>query len=217
MTTETLSRDVAWEPSGHLSEVALTAAADGEETLLDTNMRAHLDACDDCAVRLGELALRAADVGAALASLPGLAPAEVADRAPVIELAPSIEPAPVIVPSKVTAPSSLRGSQGKAPLAAREKRKVPIAAVVVGLALAIVSAAPSLGGLVAEASQATSVLVKVMPSLVRLVPQAAARAWHGSLGVGAVAVWCLSVALVAAGFGIARRASKRLVTDGGRQ
>ncbi|MEZ4293540.1 MAG: hypothetical protein R3B70_01085 [Polyangiaceae bacterium] len=216
MTTETLSRDVAWEPSGHLSEVALTAAADGEETLLDTNMRAHLDACDDCAVRLGELALRAADVGAALASLPGLAPAEVADRAPVIELAPSIEPAPVIVPSKVTAPSSLRGSQGKAQLA-REKRKVPVAAVVVGLALALVSAAPSLAGLVAEASQATSVLVKVMPSLVRLVPQAAARAWHGSLGVGAVAVWCLSVALVAAGFGIARRASKRLVTDGGRQ
>ncbi len=66
MTSEILAPDVAWEPSGHLSEIALTAMVDGEDGLLDTAMHEHITSCETCAVQLGEVALRSAHVGEAL-------------------------------------------------------------------------------------------------------------------------------------------------------
>ena len=83
MTPETLAPDIAWEPSGHLSEVALSAFADGEDALLDAAMHAHLDDCEACAIELGNVAMRAANVASALRD-PALIHAlhEIAEAAP---------------------------------------------------------------------------------------------------------------------------------------
>jgi hypothetical protein len=90
MSPETLAPDVAWEPSGHLSEVALSVAADGEYTLFDPAMHEHLASCEACAAQLGSVALRSADVAEALAAVPGLA----AERRPA--MAPSRRRVPVL-------------------------------------------------------------------------------------------------------------------------
>lgn len=83
MTPETLAPDIAWEPSGHLSDVALSAFADGEDALLDAAMHAHLDGCEACAIELGNVAMRSANVASALRD-PALIHAlhEIAEAAP---------------------------------------------------------------------------------------------------------------------------------------
>jgi anti-sigma factor RsiW len=186
MTTEPLAPDIGWEPSGHLSEVALTALADGEEALLDAAMHEHLGSCEACAAQLGEMAMRSARVAEALSQLPRRS------TAPVIALPPD---RPLV----------------------RERRKVPVVAIAAGLVVAALGAAPSLMSLPAEVEQTASVLRKVLPSLVRLLPQALARLWSGPTGPAALVVWGLSLALVATGFGIARKASRKAIVDGGRR
>lgn len=203
MTTETLAPDIAWEPSGHLSEVALTALADGEEALLDAAMHEHLGACETCAVQLGEMAMRSAHVGAALAQLDARVPLSVTMGS---QAAPD--------------PGALRAS---APVIALPpdrpppRRKLPVAAIGAALAVAVLGAAPSVMSLPAEIEQTAGVLRKVLPSFVRLLPQALERLWNGPTGPAALVVWGLSLALVATGFGIARKASKKVVVDGGRR
>jgi len=198
MTSETLAPDIAWEPSGHLSEIALTALADGEEALLDAAMHGHLGSCEACAVRLGEAAMRSAEVADVLSALPSTARAE----APASVVA---VPAPVIAVGR------------SSPVPKAPRRKVPVAAIVGALAVAMLGAAPSVMSLPAEVEQTASVLRKVLPSFVRLLPQAIDRLSSDLRGPGAVLMWGLALALVAAGFGIAKRASKKVVADGGRR
>jgi hypothetical protein len=199
MNNETLAPDIAWEPSGHLSEVALSALADGEEELLDAAMHDHLGSCDACAVQLGEMAMRSARVGEALAPLG--AGARASAPAPVI----AVPAAPVIMPLRNGGP------------AARERRKVPMGAIAAALVVAALGAAPSLIAAPAKLEQSFTVMRKVLPSLVRLLPQALARAWSGPGGSAAVVVWSLAVVLVIAGFAIAKRASKKMLVNGGRR
>ena len=203
MTSETLAPDIGWEPSGHLSEIALTALADGEEALLDAAMHEHLGTCDACAVRLGEAAMRSAHVASALTHLGALAPTLVQERAP----AQVIAAAPV-----VAAPVSVVSSSSRPP-----RRKVPVAPIAAALVVAMLGAAPSVLSLPAEVAQTASVLRKLLPSFVRLLPQALDRLWSGPGGSAALLVWTLSLALVAVGLGIARKASKKMVVDGGRR
>lgn len=258
MTSETLAPDIAWEPSGHLSEVALSALADGEEALLDTAMLGHVDACEACAVELGEIAMRGAHVGDAL-SLLGAAAASVPASvdAPVgVDAWASVDApvsagargaAPVVVPAPAPMDSEARGRSifvasapklGSATQAswaisrsatdnsgrAAEKgppparRKVPVAVIGAALAVAVIGAAPGLASLPHDVAETASVLQKVLPSLVRMLPVALGKLWNGpTTGAAAALMWSLSLALIAAGFGIAKKASKRTLVNGGRR
>lgn len=191
MITETLAPDVGWEPSGHLSEVALSVVADGEDGLLDEGMRIHLNGCDACAVKLGQVAMRAADVGEALGHV----------AAHTHELAALADPARV---------------SGQV-VRSREPRRLPMKAIAAALAVAVLGILPSLLAAPGQLAHGWSVVRKVAPSFVRLLAQAIERAWSGSHGVGMFVVWGLAMLLVATGFGIARRASKGALADGGRQ
>jgi len=211
MSPETLAPDIAWEPSGHLSEVALSVVADGEDALLDAAMRAHLDGCEACALQLGGVAMRAATVATALRDPAAAAvirdvrapmPASVAQAFP-IGVAPSWLP-----PVSVRAP--------KAELT--RPRKVPVRALVPALLVAALGAVPSMWHAPAQVAQAWSVLRQIGPAFVRVAPSALAKAWGGPRGTMVVmAVWMLAGALVVAGLGIAKQQSKKLVVDGGRR
>jgi len=198
MTTERLAADVGWEASGHLSEVALSAVADGEDALLDEGMRGHLDGCDACAERLGQVALRSADVAEAFGLVQARTESVAAHTESVAALA---SPARGVAAATVV----------------RERRKVPWVAIAAAMAIALLGIAPSLLSAPDELAQTWSVVRKVAPSFVRLLPQAAARAWSGQRGAAVIVVWGLAAVLVATGFGIAKRASKRALVDGGRQ
>jgi hypothetical protein len=207
MSIETLARDVAWEASGHLSEVALSVAADGEDALLDAAMHEHLRSCDACGAELGRVALRSAVAAEAFAAAgarasdPKLA-AVFAPPAPVVEIAP----APVSPRPRSVVP--------------RERRKVPVFAIAAAIVVAVLGAAPSLVTAPAWVAEASFVVRKVAPSFFRLLPQVLARAWTGAIGPMVVVSWALAVVLVAVGVGIAKqasKASKKAALDGGRR
>jgi len=60
-----LPRELVWE-GAHVSEVALTAIADGQQTIVPVDAVAHADACDFCAGRMARAALLSAAVGGAV-------------------------------------------------------------------------------------------------------------------------------------------------------
>ncbi len=244
MTPETLAPDVAWEPDGCLSEVALSVAADGEDALLDAKMHEHLASCEGCTIQLGNMALRAAGTREALldpsvasvvrdirASLP------VAAGAPQIVVAQSQSlPSDVrqSLPSDVrqSLPSSVAQSlpigvtpwappasvRASSPDLVRARRRVPMAALVPALVVAALGAIPSLMQVPAQAAQTWSVLREIAPAFLRIAPHAVAKAWGGPRGTMVVlAVWTLAAMLVATGLGIAKRQSKKLIVDGGRR
>lgn len=76
-----LTDDEAFQASGHLSDLALTALADGQDDVMSPKALEHASSCDGCAERLGELALVAVSVADALA-LPGVLPRAEPARAP---------------------------------------------------------------------------------------------------------------------------------------
>jgi len=80
----TLDNRLLWDEQGHLSELAVTALADGELSLVDPAAVGHADACPACANRVGQAALLALDLSEALLELPArAAPRVVAKRRPL--------------------------------------------------------------------------------------------------------------------------------------
>jgi hypothetical protein len=69
-----LPDDLVWDAS-HLSEIALTAIADGEEAILPADARTHLDSCEACAKKLGEAAMLSSAIGSMLRAAPARAQA----------------------------------------------------------------------------------------------------------------------------------------------
>jgi hypothetical protein len=66
MTDDTkLPREIQWD-GAHVSELALTAIADGQDDIVDRDAVAHADACEWCAGRMGRAALLSAAVGHAV-------------------------------------------------------------------------------------------------------------------------------------------------------
>jgi hypothetical protein len=65
MSTEKLPQ---WDGSGHLSDLALVALADGQDAIVDADARAHADSCEACAGKLADLALQSVAVGEAMMS-----------------------------------------------------------------------------------------------------------------------------------------------------
>lgn len=55
-----------WDGSGHLTDVALVALADGQDALVEKEARTHAETCEACAGRLADLALESIAVGEAL-------------------------------------------------------------------------------------------------------------------------------------------------------
>lgn len=56
-TSELLPEELVWDETGHITELAATAIADGEVHLLPQAATAHLDACERCLRATGEAAL----------------------------------------------------------------------------------------------------------------------------------------------------------------
>jgi len=77
-----LPADLVWAKGGHLSDVALTAIADGQETIVPREAMAHLESCEACAGELGAAALLSLDTSAAVSRLP-LSAREVGASAPL--------------------------------------------------------------------------------------------------------------------------------------
>jgi hypothetical protein len=73
-----LPRELVWD-GAHVSELGLTAIADGEAALVDPVAVAHVDGCEWCAGRLGRTALLAEAVGHAVVQV---RPASVSSRPP---------------------------------------------------------------------------------------------------------------------------------------
>jgi hypothetical protein len=83
MRTETLDAALTWE-GDHLSEVALTVLADGQDAMLTTDALVHASSCEACALKLGELAELSIGLGEAMHELPRealLAPQPISVRA----------------------------------------------------------------------------------------------------------------------------------------
>ena len=55
-----------WDGSGHLTDLALVALADGQDAILDADVRSHAGTCEACASRLADFALESIAVGAAV-------------------------------------------------------------------------------------------------------------------------------------------------------
>jgi hypothetical protein len=64
-----LSAELAWQRDGHVTDVALTAVADGELAILPEDVLHHIEACDHCTTRLGAEALLSAQAGEMMAAL----------------------------------------------------------------------------------------------------------------------------------------------------
>jgi hypothetical protein len=84
MRDTALPRELIWEGT-HVSDVALTAIADGQESIVDPAAVEHAYACEWCSGRLGRVALLAEAAGRAVA---------IADPAPVSAAAPARAPVP---------------------------------------------------------------------------------------------------------------------------
>ncbi len=82
--SDELAEDLLWQPDGHLTDVALTALADGESTLLSPAAALHAEECEACARRLGDAALFSTLLTEELA--PVLLPVEAPRRLPVAAL-----------------------------------------------------------------------------------------------------------------------------------
>ena len=75
---EKLPRELVWDGT-HVTELALSAIADGETALVEDGAVEHVDACEWCAGRLGRLALLTEAVGHAVTQV---RPASVSSRPP---------------------------------------------------------------------------------------------------------------------------------------
>jgi hypothetical protein len=64
---DVLENEIVWDESGHLSEVAKSALADGQDAILPADALSHFSRCQPCLQSVGEAALLSAQMSAALA------------------------------------------------------------------------------------------------------------------------------------------------------
>jgi hypothetical protein len=88
MNDEKLPREIVWD-GPHVSDVALTCIADGQEAIVDAGAVKHVDTCEWCAGRLGRAALLSEAVSAGVRqAIAGGASASVAPAGSGARLAP---------------------------------------------------------------------------------------------------------------------------------
>jgi len=154
-----LPAELVWDEAGHLSEMAQTAVADGEEALLPKLALAHLEECERCALGVGEAALLSAHIGRIFgAAMP--APAPRRDPVPFLAIAAALVLAAIgALPALAEAPAWM----SDAPAALT--RAVPIFVHgVVTLLRGAGSLAPSV------TFAAAAVLVAIGAAIARLAP-----------------------------------------------
>lgn len=144
MTERGLPLDLLFEEDGHVSDVCVTAVADGEIALVPQVALDHLDACDACGARLGEAALLAATAHAALFGAPREAANGTTSR---LDLAPA----------------SPRRSQ----------RPLPIAAIAVALLVAVITASPAVADAVMAVPEVVKAAIGWAPTLLRVAANVA--------------------------------------------
>jgi hypothetical protein len=83
-----LDNSLVWDQAGHLSEVALNAIVDAESALLPRSACEHADGCEQCGLRIGQLAQLSLEVDSAFLDA-GIAHAHVHARARVRVRVPS--------------------------------------------------------------------------------------------------------------------------------
>ncbi len=153
-SSSVLPDDLAFDESGHASDVALSALADGQVAILGAKLHAHVDGCAVCTARLGEEALLSAHVGDALFAwgrerpqAPALAAALVA-RAEAVSVAradaaSSADPG---LASRADRAVFSREADFALPRAIRPaavRRPLPFLAIAAALVVAILCAGPS--------------------------------------------------------------------------
>lgn len=182
-----LPPDLIFEPDGHVSELCVTAVADGEIELVPQAALDHLDTCDACGDKLGQAALLAVTAHEVMRE---------ASAAKSPEAVALVAPA-AIAPASV-APVSPR----------RSRRPLPIAAIAAALLLAMVTAGPALSEALGAAQQIVDAAIGWVPTLARV---AVTVVWSGpSMGPWGVALkWISAVLFVTAGLSVARATSRR--------
>lgn len=189
-----LSPDLVFDDAGHLSEVALSCIADGEQELIGRLALDHLDGCDQCAHRLGEAALLSINVGDEM-----LAAREQLAVQPVVE-SPIVAPEPRIA----------------SPVPSRPRRPMPVAAIAAALLVAVVTAGPTLIDLFQSLPSTVAGLMSTAPFLLRMLLTVAHTAPSG-LGSAAPLLQCASaLVFVVLGLRVARAARRaRSLQQGG--
>jgi hypothetical protein len=91
MGREILPNELLWE-ADHASELAVSVLADGEESSLPRDVVSHVHSCDECAMKLGEVALVTRGVTHAVQSVKPWLPAAV--LAPVSSKRRAAQPVP---------------------------------------------------------------------------------------------------------------------------
>jgi hypothetical protein len=74
-----LPRELVWD-GAHVSELALTAIADGQQDIVQHDAVQHAEACEWCAGRMGRAALLSAAVGVGVAAVAMATPVKAASR-----------------------------------------------------------------------------------------------------------------------------------------
>jgi len=171
-----LPDDQLWQEDEHLTELALTAIADGELGLVTPKARGHVDDCDHCTARLGNQALMALSMHEALHHAPVLevvaapAPVRVARPLPTVAVIFGLLVAVLgALPSLFQAPAWL------ADLPATLTRVAPVTLRVAASLLKVASV--SSGSLVVLWTVAAVVLAVLGMIVARLAPREAA--WKG--------------------------------------
>jgi hypothetical protein len=80
---EQLPKELVWTTEGHLSDIAMTAIADGEEAILPRESFAHLGECPLCAEGVEAAAALSSSLGRALHEEPAEAPQQVRQAFPL--------------------------------------------------------------------------------------------------------------------------------------
>ena len=61
-----LDHDLVWDQGGHLSDIALNAIVDAESAILPRSACEHAEVCEQCALRIGQLAQLSLEIDSAL-------------------------------------------------------------------------------------------------------------------------------------------------------
>jgi hypothetical protein len=145
MTNERLPRELLWE-GAHVSELALTAIADGQEAILGDGAVEHVEACERCTSRLGRIALVSSTVGEALVHARGVGASEASSATATAVGAPRAMPG-----------GSARATAGR-----------PLRALAVGLAVAMLAAVPAVNDILRAPAFASTLAAHAIKALVHL-------------------------------------------------
>ncbi|MEO6419341.1 MAG: hypothetical protein ABIP39_08055 [Polyangiaceae bacterium] len=101
--TQKLPDEIVWDEGGHLSEIALTSIADGQEAILPEAAGAHFASCSVCMQSMGNAALLSTRVAGLLAE--GASAAQATAEAPVFPIPVSAIAAAVLLAAVGALPS----------------------------------------------------------------------------------------------------------------